>query len=170
MCWESFTTLSWSVRSIVAYPAKKGAPLCRPALLRARNLPLRLFEIKNQDGSVGEAVTEIMAYEHEALNHTPTLRRNSVGDAHRNQHGPQRREGDGLLKTRCKPEWPPLGNPDGGLRHRPQARRIGTDPRVSGPLDPADLREDIHQVEKGRNAGCLSVSSRSDVTHRRVRF
>ncbi|WP_234841408.1 recombinase family protein [Sinorhizobium meliloti] len=30
-----------------------------------------LFEIKNQDGSAREAVTEITAYEHEALNHTP---------------------------------------------------------------------------------------------------
>ncbi|MBS1039011.1 hypothetical protein [Gluconobacter cerinus] len=37
-----------------------------------------LFEIKNQDGSAREAVTEIMAYEHEALNHTPFSSANDV--------------------------------------------------------------------------------------------
>lgn len=37
-----------------------------------------LFEIKNQDGSSREAVTEIMAYEHEALNHTPFSSANDV--------------------------------------------------------------------------------------------
>lgn len=37
-----------------------------------------LFEIKNQDGSTREAVTEIMAYEHEALNHTPFSSANDV--------------------------------------------------------------------------------------------
>jgi hypothetical protein len=37
-----------------------------------------LFEIKNQDGSAREAVTEIMAYEHEALNHTPFASANDV--------------------------------------------------------------------------------------------
>lgn len=37
-----------------------------------------LFEIKNQDGSAREAITEIMAYEHEALNHTPFSSANDV--------------------------------------------------------------------------------------------
>jgi len=37
-----------------------------------------LFEIKNQDGSARETVTEIMAYEHEALNHTPFSSANDV--------------------------------------------------------------------------------------------
>lgn len=37
-----------------------------------------LFEIKNQDGSAREAVTEIMAYEHETLNHTPFSSANDV--------------------------------------------------------------------------------------------
>lgn len=37
-----------------------------------------LFEIKNQDGSAREAVTEIMAYEQEALNHMPFSSANDV--------------------------------------------------------------------------------------------
>lgn len=37
-----------------------------------------LFEIKNQDGSAREAVTEITAYEHETLNHTPFSSANDV--------------------------------------------------------------------------------------------
>lgn len=37
-----------------------------------------LFEIKNQDGSAREAVSEIIAYEHEALNHTPFSSANDV--------------------------------------------------------------------------------------------
>lgn len=85
----------------------------------------------------------------------------------RTHEGQHRRRARQACRT---PEGPLRGNPDGGLRHRPRARRIGTDPRASGPLDPADLREGIHQVERGRNAGCLYVSSRSDAAHRRVRF
>ncbi len=37
-----------------------------------------LFEIKNRDGSTREAVTEIMAYAHEVLNHTPFSSANDV--------------------------------------------------------------------------------------------
>jgi len=37
-----------------------------------------LFEIKNQEGSAREAVTELIAYEHEALNHTPFSSANDV--------------------------------------------------------------------------------------------
>lgn len=72
-------TLELVAKNNRSISSEKGERLFVDLLYCARETSrFVLFEIKNQHGSSREAVTEIMAYEHEALNHTPFSSANDV--------------------------------------------------------------------------------------------
>ncbi|SFA58578.1 hypothetical protein SAMN04487972_1219 [Paracoccus halophilus] len=76
---ESLHTLELVSKNNRSISREKGESLFVDLLYCTRESSrFILFEIKNQDGSAREAVTEIIAYEHEALNHMPFSSANDV--------------------------------------------------------------------------------------------
>ncbi|WP_234630480.1 hypothetical protein [Afifella sp. H1R] len=75
----AFHTLELVSKNNRSISREKGESLFVDLLYCARDTSrFVLFEVKNQDGSAREAVTEIMAYEHEALNHSPFSSANDI--------------------------------------------------------------------------------------------
>lgn len=73
---DSLDIVSSSNRSI---SSEKGESLFADLLCCARELSqFVLFEIKNQKATTREAISELMAYEHEVLNHMPFLSANDL--------------------------------------------------------------------------------------------